>query len=82
MCALRSRRHPASHRPHQRALAGVTVTTAAKHHEEFAFGGELEEKSQKLEDTTNSAIEQGQDLDLDLSFLKDALDESESQRED
>ena len=50
--------------------------------EEFAFGGELEEKNQKLEDTKNSAIEQGQDLDLDLSFLKDALDDSEKSRED
>ena len=49
--------------------------------EEFAFGGELEEKSQKLEDAKNSAIEQGQGLDLDLSFLKDALDDSEKNKE-
>jgi hypothetical protein len=49
---------------------------------EFAFGGELEEKSEQLDNKTNSAIEQGQDLDLDLSFLKDALDESSKDRDD
>ncbi|MBC7712125.1 MAG: SMC-Scp complex subunit ScpB [Rhizobacter sp.] len=50
--------------------------------EEFAFGGELDEKSEQLDSKTNSAIEQGQDLDLDLSFLKDALDESKDKQED
>ncbi len=39
--------------------------------EEFAFGGVLEEKSQELDDITNGMIEKAQDLDLDLSFLKD-----------
>lgn len=39
--------------------------------EEFAFGGELEEKSQELDNLTNDMIEKAQDLDLDLSFLKD-----------
>ncbi len=43
--------------------------------EEFAFGGVLEEKSQELDDLTNEVIAKGQDLDLDLSFLKDELDE-------
>lgn len=41
--------------------------------EEFAFGGSLDEKSQELEDLTNNVIEKAQDLDLDLSFLKDDL---------
>jgi segregation and condensation protein B len=41
--------------------------------EEFAFGGVLEEKNQELEQLTNNMIEKGQDLDLDLSFLKDEL---------
>lgn len=50
--------------------------------EEFAFGGELDEKSEQLDSKTNSAIEQGQDLDLDLSFLKDELDESKEKQED
>lgn len=41
--------------------------------EEFAFGGELEEKSKELDALTEVVIERGQDLDLDLSFLKDEL---------
>lgn len=41
--------------------------------EEFAFGGVLEEKSQELDELTDEVIEKGQDLDLDLSFLKDEL---------
>jgi len=41
--------------------------------EEFAFGGVLEEKSQELDDLTTGMIEKAQDLDLDLSFLKDDL---------
>ena len=43
--------------------------------EEFAFGGVLEEKSQELDDLTNEVIQRGQDLDLDLSFLKDELND-------
>ena len=39
--------------------------------EEFSFGGVLEE----LDDLTTGMIEKGQDLDLDLSFLKDELSE-------
>lgn len=46
--------------------------------EEFAFGGELDEKNQELDNKTNSAIELAQDLDLDLSFLKDDLDDGKS----
>lgn len=41
--------------------------------EEFAFGTELEDKGQELEDLTNGMIQKAQDLDLDLSFLKDDL---------
>ena len=40
--------------------------------EEFNFGGDLEEKSQELEALTNGMITKAQDLDLDLSFLKDS----------
>ncbi|MBC7428275.1 MAG: SMC-Scp complex subunit ScpB [Bacteriovorax sp.] len=50
--------------------------------EEFAFGGELDEKSEQLDSKTKSAIEQGQDLDLDLSFLKDDLDDSKEKSEE
>ncbi len=45
--------------------------------EEFAFGGELEERSQSIDDITNSMIEKAQDLDLDLSFLKDPSAEND-----
>jgi len=41
--------------------------------EEFAFGGVLDEKNKELDDLTETVIERGQDLDLDLSFLKDEL---------
>lgn len=41
--------------------------------EEFAFGGELEERNKELDALTDVVIERGQDLDLDLSFLKDEL---------
>jgi segregation and condensation protein B len=41
--------------------------------EEFAFGGVLEEKSQELDEVTDNAIREAQELDLDLSFLKDEL---------
>ena len=34
-----------------------------------------EEKNQELDDLTTGMIEKGQDLDLDLSFLKDELSE-------
>lgn len=50
--------------------------------EEFAFDGVLEEKSQELEDLTNTVIEKAQDLDLDLSFLKDELHESSSRKDE
>jgi segregation and condensation protein B len=41
--------------------------------EEFTFGGVLDDKNQELDELTDGVIEKGQDLDLDLSFLKDAL---------
>lgn len=50
--------------------------------EEFAFGGVLEEKSQELEDLTNSMIEKAQDLDLDLSFLKENNSDLTDRNED
>lgn len=50
--------------------------------EEFAFGGVLEEKSQELEDLTNSMIEKAQDLDLDLSFLKEGNQDLTDRNED
>ncbi len=54
--------------------------------EEFAFGGELEEKSQEIDDITNGMIKKAQDLDLDLSFLKDGPssenDESDDRSQD
>ncbi len=46
--------------------------------EEFAFGGVLEEKSQELDNLTDEVIERAQDLDLDLSFLKDELTDKKS----
>ncbi|MGZ3790358.1 MAG: SMC-Scp complex subunit ScpB [Bacteriovorax sp.] len=49
--------------------------------EEFAFGGVLEEKNQELDQLTNDVIEKGQDLDLDLSFLKDELNGNNSDPE-
>ena len=53
-------------------LTGETLESRLSE-EEFAFGGVLEEKSQLLDDLTDETIEKGQDLDLDLSFLKDEL---------
>lgn len=47
--------------------------------EEFAFGGVLEEKSQEIDDITNGMIEKAQDLDLDLSFLKDDLSDNKDE---
>ncbi len=46
--------------------------------EEFAFGGVLEEKNQELDFVTDEAIAKAQDLDLDLSFLKDELSDKKS----
>lgn len=47
--------------------------------EEFAFGGELDEKNQEIDDITNGMIEKAQDLDLDLSFLKDELSDKKDE---
>lgn len=49
--------------------------------EEFAFGGELEKKGQELDDLTNNMIEKAQDLDLDLSFLKENHDLSDGKED-
>ncbi len=45
--------------------------------EEFLFGGELEEKNKELDALTDDVIMKGQDLDLDLSFLKDELSDKD-----
>jgi segregation and condensation protein B len=60
-------------------LTGETLESRLSD-EEFAFGGVLEEKSQELDDLTNQVIEKGQDLDLDLSFLKDELSDKKEDR--
>ena len=39
--------------------------------EELDFGSELEEKDQKIEEITQDMMAKAQDLDLDLSFLKE-----------
>lgn len=55
-------------------LTGENLSSSSRlSDDEFAFGGELEEKGQSLEDLTNDMISKAQDLDLDLSFLKDDL---------
>ena len=53
-------------------LTGETLESRLSD-EEFAFGGVLEEKNQELDELTEETIEKGHDLDLDLSFLKDEL---------
>lgn len=58
-------------------LTGETLDSRLSD-EEFAFGEVLEEKSQELDDLTTGMIEKAQDLDLDLSFLKDEPGKSES----
>jgi segregation and condensation protein B len=55
-------------------LTGETLESRLSD-EEFTFGEVLEEKSQELDDLTEGMIEKGHDLDLDLSFLKDELQE-------
>jgi segregation and condensation protein B len=58
-------------------LTGETLESRLSD-EEFTFGGALEEKSQELDELTEGMIEKGHDLDLDLSFLKDELQEKKS----
>ncbi|MBC7539609.1 MAG: SMC-Scp complex subunit ScpB [Bacteriovorax sp.] len=55
-------------------LTGETLESRLSD-EEFSFGGVLEEKSQELDNLTEEVIEKGHDFDLDLSFLKDELQE-------
>ncbi len=50
--------------------------------EEFIFGGDLEEKSQELETLTKGMITKAQDLDLDLSFLKDSSNNGNDESEE
>ena len=50
--------------------------------EEFVFGGDLEEKSQELETLTMGMITKAQDLDLDLSFLKDGSSDQNDESEE
>lgn len=55
-------------------LTGENLSSSSRlSDDEFAFGGELEEKGQDLEDLTNDMISKAQELDLDLSFMKDDL---------
>lgn len=61
-------------------LTGETLVSKLSD-EEFAFGGELEEKNQELDNLTEEVIVRGQDLDLDLSFLKDELAPKKSDSE-
>ena len=53
------------------AFAHLTGETQALDTNEFEFGSELEEHDQNIEDLTNEMIAKAQDLELDLSFLKD-----------
>jgi segregation and condensation protein B len=55
-------------------LTGETLESRLSD-EEFAFGGVLEEKNQELDQLTEGMIEKGHELNLDLSFLKDELQE-------
>lgn len=50
--------------------------------EEFSFGGDLEEKNQELDNLKKEMINKGQDLDLDLSFLKDSLNDDKDEIKD
>ena len=50
--------------------------------EEFVLGGDLEEKSQELETLTMGMITKAQDLDLDLSFLKDGSSDQNDESEE
>lgn len=53
-------------------LTGETLDSRLSD-EEFAFDGSLEEKTQDLDNLTQDMISKGQDLDLDLSFLNDGI---------
>ena len=50
--------------------------------EEFNFGGDLEEKSHELEALTKGIITKAQDLDLDLSFLKEGTNNGNDESEE
>lgn len=55
-------------------LTGENVNSNRLSDEEFAFGGELDEKDQDIDDITNNMIKNARDLDLDLSFLNTESD--------
>ena len=50
--------------------------------EEFNFGGELEEKGHELEALTKGIMTKAQDLDLDLSFLKEGTNNGNDESEE
>lgn len=58
-------------------LTGETLDSRLSD-EEFAMGGEIEEKTQELDELTQSMIGKAQDLDLDLSFLNDGISKEDS----
>lgn len=47
--------------------------------EEFAMGGEIEEKTQELDELTLNMIAKGNELDLDLTFLTDGNSKDEKE---
>ena len=59
-------------------LTGETLESRLSD-EEFAMGGEIEEKTQELDDLTQSMIGKAQELDLDLSFLNDGISKEDGE---
>jgi segregation and condensation protein B len=53
------------------AFSHLTGETSDFEASELEFGSELEERDQNIEDITNEMIAKAQDLELDLSFLKE-----------
>ncbi|MFA6238912.1 MAG: SMC-Scp complex subunit ScpB [Bacteriovorax sp.] len=61
--------------------AFANLTGSRLSDDEFAFGGLLDDKNQELDQLTEGMIEKAQNLDLDLSFLKDELAPKKSDSE-
>jgi segregation and condensation protein B len=59
-------------------LTGETLESRLSD-DEFAMGGEIEEKTQELDELTQSMIGKAQDLDLDLSFLNDGISKEDNE---
>jgi segregation and condensation protein B len=59
-------------------LTGETLESRLSD-EEFAMGGEIDEKTQELDELTQSMIGKAQDLDLDLSFLNDGFSKEDGE---